>query len=90
MVLLITYDQDHIVRPERHQAVHEIVQMYADDYVRVMFTQWLVETDLPTTEWLEVVQSVIDFNDNILVTELSDDFAGFLHDDAWDWLRSRV
>jgi hypothetical protein len=90
MVLLISYDQDHPGRPERHQAVDEIIAMYADDYCRPLFTQWLVESDDPPLEWRERIQPVVDWNDNFLIVRLSDDYAGYLQDDAWTWLQTRV
>lgn len=90
MVLLISYDQDHAGRPERHQAVHEIIEMHAQDFWRPLFSQWLVETDESALEWREHIQPVIDWNDNLLIVRLTDEYAGYLQDEAWAWLQSRV
>lgn len=90
IVLLISYDQEHRARPERCQAVHEVIAMHADDMWRPLFSQWMVETDDSPDEWRERIQPVIDWNDNLLIARMTDEYAGYLHDDAWDWLRSRV
>jgi hypothetical protein len=90
MVLLISYDQDNIGRPERFKAVDEIIAMYADDVWRPLFSHWLVETDDSPVEWRDRIQPVIDWNDNVLIVRMTDDYAGYLQDDAWAWLQARV
>ena len=92
MVLLISYDQEEYARPARYQAVDEIIHMYADDQniCRPLFSQWMVETDDPPLEWRERIQPVIDWNDNVLIVQMSNEYAGYLQDDAWNWLQARV
>ena len=90
IVLLISYDQEHPDRPERCQAVHEVIAMYADDMCRPLYSQWMIETDEPPLEWRDRIQPVIDWDDNLLVVLMTDQYAGYLRDDAWNWLQSRV
>jgi hypothetical protein len=70
--------------------VDEIIHMYADDICRPLFSQWLVDSDDPPLEWRERIQPVIDYNDNVLIVEMSSEYAGYLQDETWSWLQARV
>ena len=50
---------------------------------------WLVETTLTATQVWDRLAPHVDTNDRFLVIGVTQDYSGWLSQDAWDWLNSR-
>lgn len=90
MILLVTYDSAESRRPTRWQAVHETIALHADDFQRPLFSQWLVETDDPPDAWRDRLTPLMEPEDSLLVTHLTDEYAGYLPDEIWTWIELRL
>ena len=89
MVLLISYDLNRDERPTSYAAVRDVIERHARSAIRVLYSQWLVETYEDVHTWRERVRAVADANDLILVVEVQN-WSGWLQRDALNWLAQRV
>jgi hypothetical protein len=51
---------------------------------------WLVDTKLNATEIWAKLQSHVDKNDSMLIIRVAGDKNGWLPQEAWDWINSRL
>ncbi len=52
-------------------------------------SSWLVDTHYNASQIFERVKGHIDQNDLILIIGVTNDYAGWLPQKAWDWIKSR-
>ena len=91
MVLLISYDLNGRERPSAYEQVRRVIESNATSSVKVLYSQWLVETDGSPDWWKDQLKTVIDQNDYLFVSRVRrDEYSGWLPKSTWDWLRSRA
>ena len=83
MVYLITYDLNKIGQnyDELYKAIKNLGSWW-----HYLDSNWLVETDNSSNNISEILRNEIDNNDNLLVIKVTKDYAGWLPQEAWDWL----
>jgi hypothetical protein len=81
----------HIVTLERTpvrrmQDFIDAMRAAANSVRKVMPNVWLVDTELDAGELFEVLQPLIRRSDSLLIIRAQDDFAGWIDEDALEWL----
>lgn len=94
MVLLISYDLNGHERPAAYARVKKLIETGAGagNFVKPLYSQWLVDTQGTATTWREYLQQTggIDSNDRLLVTEVTRNWDGWLDQTVIDWVAARV
>lgn len=92
MVLLISYDLNGRERPSSYAKVKKYIEESSVSSVRPLYSQWLVETQYTPQSWVDALRehAGVDSNDLLFVVEVRKPFAGWLHQDVWEWINARV
>lgn len=94
MVLLISYDLIGHERPAAYERVKKLIESAAGagNFIKPLYSQWLVDTADSPTNWRGYLQQSggIDADDRLLISEITPTYAGWLGQDAVDWLKGRV
>ena len=87
MVYLVTYD---LIKPgQDYFKVHEAIKS-CGAWWHFLESTWLVDGHLSATEISTRVRAHIDPNDRLLVVGITADYAGWLPQEAWEWINTRV
>lgn len=85
-VFLISYDLN---RPgQKYDELFEAIKSYGTWSHRLDST-WLIETSKSLNTVSEHLLRHIDNNDNILIIEVKDNYAGWMPKVFWTWLKNR-
>lgn len=90
MVLLISYDLNRHERPAAYQRVREVIERNAIGARKPLYSQWLVETNESVATWSDRLQRVLDGDDKLLIVSVTQPVNGWLPQETWDWLNSRI
>jgi len=91
MIYLISYDLPRgLLRPSREPLLDEIVSPPTRDWMHYLDKTWLVSTPETVDDLNNRLGQWLRPNDKLLVVEFSRNFAGFLPEDAWDWVNERI
>lgn len=90
MVLLISYDLNGRERPSAYGSVKATIQKNAISYRRLLYSQWLVETNHGPDQWVATLRNVMDEDDGLFVVRVKRPFQGWLERGIWTWLNQRV
>jgi hypothetical protein len=61
-----------------------------DAWWHYLESTWLVVSDKTADDLWSLIQSQIGPKDRILIVRLTNDYSGFLPDEAWDWIREHL
>ena len=87
MIYLISYDLN---KPGQNYAdLYEAIKS-AGVWWHYLDSTWLLDTWLTAAQVSDKLRPCIDDNDNILVIGVTNEYAGWLPQKAWDWLRVRM
>ena len=89
-VLLISYDLNGHERPESYAKIKDKIEKGATSSYKLLYSQWLVETDDTPHRWVEFLSASLDGDDRMLVTRVSSDWSGWLSQQERTWLRERM
>lgn len=85
MVYLITYDLNK--KGQNYDKLYEAIKGLGV-WWHYLDSTWLVETSYSASQISEKLRKEgIDDNDNLLVFRLLKDYAGWLSEKAWQWIR---
>jgi len=92
MVLLISYDLNKHERPSAYVAVEKMIKdtVGSSNYIKALYSQWLVDTTVSATTWSEKMKRVTDENDMWLIAPVKGEHSGWLSTPVVNWLSSRV
>ncbi|HLR00022.1 MAG TPA: hypothetical protein VK102_06560 [Sphingobacterium sp.] len=71
-----------------YDALYEAIKQYR--WAHYLESTWWVATNDSANQIFNNIQPHIDDNDRILVIELKDNKAGWLPQEAWDWLNNNL
>lgn len=87
MIYSINYDLN---RPgQNYSELHDAIKG-CGSWWHYLDSNWLVDTSLNAKEIWEKLSSHADKNDNVLIVGISRDYSGWLPQEAWDWINSRI
>lgn len=87
MIKLVTYD---LRQPgQDYTTVHDAIKS-CGEWWHYLESVWLVNTYMTPGQIAEKVRQHIDANDRLLVIGVTGESAGWLPQDAWDWINARV
>jgi hypothetical protein len=90
MITLISYDLNGHERPSSYEAVRAVIERDAREWVRPLYSQWLVDSDRSPRGWTNALGGVIDNNDNLLVVQVvNHSYFGRANMRVWEWLTAR-
>ncbi len=85
MVYLITYDLNK--EGQNYDKLYEAIKSLGN-WCHYLDSTWLVETSYSANQISEKLRKEgIDNNDSLLVFRLLKDYAGWLSEEAWQWIR---
>jgi hypothetical protein len=86
--LLITYDLD---KPgQKYTGLHEAIKSLGT-WWHYLESTWIVVSSQTPGQASDTLTTHIDANDNVLVIDVTNDrYAGWLSQDAWDWLKRHI
>lgn len=90
MVLLISYDLNGRERPSAYTRVKNAIERNALSYRKPLYSQWLVETNHSPDQWSDMLLTVMDADDRLLVVRVRWPYQGWLSNDVWTWLQPRA
>ena len=74
--------------PGRNYApLHQAIKGLSGIWWRYLNSTWLVRADMSAGEIREILRDKINPDDNLLVIRVTREYAGWLPEKAWDWLR---
>ncbi len=86
MVYIISYDLN---RPgQDYQGLYQAIKQLGD-WCRPLDSTWLVDTTLGAEAVAGQLRPQIDKNDGLLVIGATQDYAGWLPKEMWEWLQQR-
>lgn len=86
-VYLISYDLN---KPgQDYSSLYEAIKNLGA-WWHYLDSTWLVDTSLTSSQISNHLNSIIDKNDCLLIIRVTNDYAGWLPEKAWAWLRSHM
>lgn len=86
-VYLVTYD---LKNPGRdYVALYEAIKR-SGKWWHYLDSTWLVATNESATQVYNRLSQYIDKNDFIFVIRVTNEYSGWLPQDAWDWIRHEI
>lgn len=90
MVLLISYDLNGHERPAAYERVRQAIEQHATASFRVLYSQWLVDSNQSPVAWWNTLSGLLDSNDRMFITQVPNRASfGYLDPGAWEWLQQR-
>ena len=92
MILLLSYDLNQHESPDEYQRLIKAIKDTAGEgnYVKALYSQWFVESNLSITDWNATMRNATDDNDNRMIVELTKRPTGKYFSSAIDWLKQRL
>lgn len=90
MIILISYDLKGSERPSSYEKVRVMIEQNSISYKRVLYSQWLVETDGSIENWHIRMKDAADSDDNWFLVQVRRPYKGWLPKSVWTWLRERI
>lgn len=88
MVHLISYDLN---KPgQNYDDVYEAIKELGSSWWHYLDSTWLVDTNLTADQISDRIKKHIDKNDYLLVIGVTSDYAGWLPEKAWEWLKNHT
>lgn len=91
MILMISYDLKNSEEPRAYVKVAQTIQERAGkgNYIKALFSQWFVDTQLSCGVWHEVIEAVADEDDSWFINEVTEEHRGWLPEAVVEWLDVR-
>ena len=87
MIYAVNYD---LKKPGRdYEALYDAIKS-CGVWWHYLGSTWLVDTSLSAQGIWKKLQDHVDENDRMLIIGVTKDSAGWLTQDAWDWINSRL
>ena len=86
MIYSINYDLN---RPgQNYKDLYDGIKSLGD-WWHYLDSSWLVDTDLGADAIWDRLKPHVDKNDNLLIIGVTEDYSGWLQQEAWNWLKDR-
>ena len=87
MIYAINYD---LKKPGRnYEELYKAIKSCREYWWHYLGSTWLVDTNLSAAQIWERLSPHVDTNDRFLVIGVTQDYSGWLTQDAWDWIKAR-
>lgn len=83
MILLVAYD---LIKPGKDYAGFYSTLKTAQAWWHYLESTWLIKTDHSPQDWFNKLKSHMDYNDRILIVQITKNYQGWLPKEAWDWV----
>lgn len=90
MVLLISYDLNNYERPVAYNEVKAMIENNATSFKKLLYSQWLVETDKTPASWSNLMKGITDRDDSWFIVQVQRPYQGWLTKTIWSWLDEKV
>lgn len=92
MILLLSYDlNEHESADEYNRLISAIKRNAGEgNYVKALYSQWFVDTNLSISQWNGIMRDATDDNDSRMVIELTRKPTGKYKKEAIDWINARL
>ena len=86
MILLISYD---LKSPDKdYESLYKAIKNSGSTWWHYLESMWLVKTTNSPKEVFDIIHPSMDKDDSLFITELSDNYYGWLPTKAWEWIRN--
>lgn len=91
MILLVSYDLNGGESSADYGRVRDAIEKHASGgFVKILYSQWLVDTDRDPAYWDALLEKVTDASDRHLIAQITyAQSEGRLPSGAWDWFKAR-
>lgn len=90
MVHLISYDLNGHERPAAYAKVAKIINDNAQDWMKPLYSQWFVKTELTTEQWIELLAPAFDRGDRAFVVQVQYPYTGWLTEEEHNWITANI
>lgn len=73
-----------------YKPLHDAIKRVGSGWWRYLDSTWLVCTDMSARQISDILRAEMGGNDGLLVIRVTEEYAGWLPQKAWDWLRKYV
>jgi hypothetical protein len=88
MIYAINYD---LKKPGRdYSGLYEAIKSCGGAWWHDLGSTWLVDTTRSAAGIWELLKPHVDQNDNMLIIGVTSDYSGWLSEQAWNWMNSRL
>ncbi|WP_069997771.1 hypothetical protein [Cellulosilyticum sp. I15G10I2] len=89
-VFLISYDLNK--SGQDYNSLYEAIKAcsYSDTWWHYLDSTWIIKSNLSVSQVSDKLKSVMDDNDSLLVIEVINNYAGWLPQKAWDYLKQHI
>lgn len=86
--VLITYDLNE--PGQNYEKLYDKIKTFGA-WWHHLDSAWIIDTNLTVADISEKLRAVMDDSDSVLVLNITgDSYAGWLSQDAWNWLKNHV
>jgi hypothetical protein len=85
MIYLITYNRNSIFK--NYNDLYEEIKSLGDSWWHHMNDTWLINTNMTAEQIANSLLRHINQDDKLLIIEVKENYRGWLHKEAWDWIR---
>lgn len=88
MIYAINYD---LCTPGKdYKGLYEAIKQCGVSWWHYLDSTWLVDTSLNANTIADRLKAHLDNNDNMLIIRVTRDYQGWLPNEAWEWINSRI
>lgn len=88
MVYLITYGLNK--EGQDYNSLIDTIEKNCSEYVHIMRSVFLVKTIRNENQLRDSLRQVMDSNDTLFISKITDSYAGWLDASVWGWLSKNV
>lgn len=75
---------------QQYEDLKKIIIGFNGAYIKILESTWLVRTDLTPEEMVNKIRSVVDTNDSLFVSEITNNYQGLLNKDDWEFIKESI
>jgi len=88
MIYAINYD---LCTPGKdYKGLYEAIKQCGVSWWHYLDSTWLVDTGLNANAIADRLKAHLDNNDHMLIVRVTRDYQGWLPNEAWEWINSRI
>ena len=89
MVYLVTYDLNK--EGQRYKDLYELLKKLTYIRDQGLDSVWFISSNLSVQQLTDHIRTVLDNNDRLFVAKLNlHEYNGWMHEDIWEWIRTRL
>ncbi|WP_349551311.1 hypothetical protein [Leuconostoc pseudomesenteroides] len=75
---------------QKYEDLKKIIIGFNGASIKILESTWLVRTDLTPEEMVNKIRSVVDTNDSLFVSEITNNYQGLLNKDDWEFIKESI